>query len=252
MKNKLIKGSLMLALILVAIGGAYIGTKEAKSNNSKGKTELVDNKGASDTKEETAAAEFSKEGALDAATKMLKELQKSPDESMSLEDRMTEVSSKKGYESSTIFTDEGWEFIHLEDFMATDPRGKTLAAQSLLSVIHSIELVGNQDLEPADIDIEGVVYLDKKLRTAFVPLDLYTNTPTNLSLEMGYIDGKWVLQPYTLIAQIAIRTMDDSVIAETPEAKGASSSAKENKEKESSSDNPSDDKKKEETKKEDK
>lgn len=225
MKNKILRGVFALVLLGIVANVTYWAVTNTNDDKPKTEEKVEITSDSSEDKEEVATSKFTKEGALLSATEMLRELQKSPVDGMTLEDRMKEVSNNSEYDPKTIFTDKGWEYIHLSDFMASDPRGKTLAAQSLLSVIHSIELVDNKGIEPANIDIEGVVYLDKKLRTTFVPLDLYTNSPTNLSFEMGYIDGAWVLQPYTLITQIAIRTMDDSVIVDTPEAKGSVSSS---------------------------
>lgn len=159
---------------------------------------------------------FSREGAVIATTELIKELNVSPDGKMSLEDRMKEV-SKETYDKNLIFTDKAWAKLRLTDFMSTDPRGTTLSAQSLLSVIHSIQETGNKEMTPAEIDYSGVVYFDKDMKIAYVPVDLYTNAPTNLSFEMMYKDGEWVLQPYSLIAQIAIRSMDTDTANKTPE-----------------------------------
>lgn len=161
---------------------------------------------------------FTREGAVAATTELIKELNVAPDGKMTLEDRMDEV-SKETYDKNSIFTEKAWDSLHLTDFMATDPRGATLTAQSLLSVVHTIQDTGNKEMTPAEVDYSGVVYFDEEMKLAYVPVDLYTNAPTNLSFEMMYKDGEWVLQPYSLIAQIAIRNMDNVLAEQTPEGK---------------------------------
>lgn len=224
------KGKIILGLILgVALigGGAFYfmnnseaPKKEETTSSVVDSSQVMEDKDSSkpEPEPEKVVDEFTKEGAVKATTEMLKELQKAPDDKLTLANRMDKVSAKD-YNKSEIFTEAGWNYIHLSDFMQTDPRGATLAAQALLSVIHSIEETGNKDMKPAEVDLSGVVYFDEKLKTAYVPIDLYTNAPTNLSFEMVYINDVWILQPYTLIAQIAIRTMEQSVISQTPEGK---------------------------------
>lgn len=161
----------------------------------------------SDETPEELLPNLDKNSAVLATTEMLKELQKSPDGKSTLAERMEKVSGDN-FKEDEIFTEAGWNYIYLSDFMSTDPRGKKLTAQSLLSVIHSIEENDNKDLNASDVDYSGVVYLDPTLKAAYIPVDLYTNAATNLSFEMVFINGEWKLQPYTLISQIALKTVE--------------------------------------------
>lgn len=205
-----------------------VNTEMSEEQKKQENKELTEKEKAKKAEEEKKLAEqkakeeeekrLSREGAVEATTALIKELEKSPDGKMSLEDRMKEV-SKETYDKNLIFTSEAWKKLHLTDFMATDPRGATLTSQSLLSVIHTIKDTGNNEMKPAEVDYSGVVYFDKEMKIAYVPIDLYTNAPTNLSFEMMYKDGEWVLQPYSLIAQIAIRNMDSDTANKTPEGK---------------------------------
>ena len=242
-KFKIILGVIILAGL---VGGFYFLTSKP-TNNEKPKETTVkkETKKTEPSKEEekvTKNEDFSREGAVKATEVMLKELQKSPVKDLTLEQRATEVASGK-YDKKRIFTDEGWKKLRLTDFMEKDPRGAVLSAQSMLSVINSIEQANNKSITPTAIDYSGAVYFDKEVKTAYVPVDLYTNSPTNRSFEMVYVDGQWVLQPYSLIAQIAIRNMNKVTADKTPEGKTESAPSKIEEKNESKASSDSDDKK---------
>lgn len=229
----------LLIIVIVAIilgAGVYAIKNQASQNNDKKTTSTVMSTSTSSstvTSESSVSSEpqsstevseeldlsnpdetvdellpnLDKNSAVLATTEMLKELQKSPDGKSTLAERM-EKASGDNFKEDEIFTKAGWNYIYLSDFMSTDPRGKKLTAQSLLSVIHSIEENDNKDLNASDVDYSGVVYLDPTLKAAYVPVDLYTNAATNLSFEMVLINGEWKLQPYTLISQIALKSVE--------------------------------------------
>lgn len=202
------------ALLLVIVSGVVftsISNKEKKDAEqarvekvekpSPNKKKIKENDSKLDT------ANFSREGAVNALTSMLKEMKVSPIEGKDLKWRMDEV-SKETYNKEDIFTSKAWNSIRLIDFMEKDPRGEKLTAQSLLSVIHTIDETGNEELVPMKVDYSGVVFFDEEMKEASIPLDLYTNSPTSINIDLKFVNNEWRLEPHSLVAQIAIMNID--------------------------------------------
>lgn len=230
-KKSIIIGIIVVVIAIIIGAFALLGAKT--SNNDKQETKATTEQSTPKEKEkEVKKEEFTKEGAVNAATEILKLMQVAPVSGQSMEDRIKELSNEKP-DFDKVFKKEAWDKVKLTDFMETDPRGKILTGQSMLSVLYSIEEVGNKEMKPADVDLSGVVYFDEEVKVAYVPVDLYTNVPTNLSFELVYIDGEWLFQPYTLIAQLAIKTMEQSALAQTPEGKNSVELPEESKDSES-------------------
>lgn len=228
-KNKTTKNVVigLIIVLIVVVGGGYVYSLNQNTNETENTTTSIsetinsstnDSTVDSEKEDEKTKDEFTKEGAVAAVTNILQELSESPDKELSDEDRVNEL-SKEDFDKTKIFTEEGWDKFHLADFMETDRRGEILIGQSMVSVIHAIKETGNEKLEPSEVDYAGVVLFDETMKTAYVPVDLYTNVPTNLSFEMVYINDEWKVQPYMLISQIAIRTMEQAAIAESIEGK---------------------------------
>ena len=190
-------------------------SSESTSSSSSSKSE-ADKTSSSDAKNMT------RQNAVDAATQLLKAVQKAPDGKMSEADRIKAL--KNNTDPKTLVGQDAWDKIYLSDFMGSDKRGAKLTAQALLNVVSSIESSGNNNLTPSQMDYNGAVYLDTKTKTAYVPLNLYTNASTNISLEMIYVDGQWKLSPFSLISEISIRVVSNDSIKGTPEADENSSS----------------------------
>lgn len=165
---------------------------------------------------------MTRQSAVSAATKLLQAVQVAPDGKTSEADRLKQL--KANTDPKKILTQDTWDQIHLSDFMSSDKRGPKLTAQALLNVVSSIESDGNKSLTPAKMDYTGVVYLDNTTKTAYVPLNLYTDASTNISLEMVYINGQWKLSPFSLISEISIRLVSNDSIKGSPEADENSSS----------------------------
>lgn len=101
--------------------------------------------------------------------------------------------------------------IRLVDFMDTDNRGRILTAQAVLEVAQGIVNDGNKSITATHAkDYNTIVYFDKAMKTAVVPVDLYTNVPTNLNMTFEYIDGQWKFDPYNLISEISVRQADNT------------------------------------------
>ena len=199
--NKKMKIFLIVIFVGLVLGISAVFILNKNLNTNRDKETLVKKEGKTTNKN---TDEFSKNGAVKATTDALKELQKTPSPDLTLEERAKKVSSLN-YDKKSVFTNSGWSKLRLQDFMKDDPRGAALTAQSILSVINLIETSGNKEINATPIDYSGAVYFDSDAKIAYVPVDLYTNSSTNLTFEMVYIDGKWTMQTYSLISQIAIK-----------------------------------------------
>lgn len=213
----------IMSVLLVTVLSIVLTVTLNKGSDTKGKetTTSVTEKSTSNSEKSNAKADFSKKSAVSTLTSMLNEFDKAPKDKMTLEERAKEL-NKDNYDKGKIFSDKAWNSIQLDDFMKTDPRGVKLTAQSILSVLNAIHSsTSSKTIAPAEVDYSGVVYLDSQAKIAYIPLDLYTGTSTNFSIELFYMDGEWKLQPYSLITQLAIKTTAANAIQES---QGATSS----------------------------
>lgn len=168
---------------------------ENKTNSANTKVENVLPNRTDETKEN-----FSKEGALEAATNMLKSFANDPSGNTSIEDRIKGIDKDKkidGYVSDTAKS-----YLYLKDFMDKE-EGYTTTSMTMLAIVSSLNEIGNKNLDPVTSDVQ-YIYLDETTRIAQVPLEYYTGSGGAVSLEMVYVDGQWKLSPYSLIQAIQL------------------------------------------------
>lgn len=168
---------------------------ENKTNSANTKVENVLPNRTDETKEN-----FSKEGALEAATNMLKSFANDPSGNTSIEDRIKGIDKDKkidGYVSDTAKS-----YLYLKDFMDKE-EGYTTTSMTMLAIVSSLNEIGNKNLDPVTSDVQ-YIYLDETTRIAQVPLEYYTGSGSAVSLEMVYVDGQWKLSPYSLIQAIQL------------------------------------------------
>ena len=166
-----------------------------KGNTTDTKIEKVLPNRTDETKEN-----FSKEGALEAATNMLKSFANDPSGNTSIEDRIKGIDKDKkidGYVSDTAKS-----YLYLKDFMDKE-EGYTTTSMTMLAIVSSLNEIGNKNLDPVTSDVQ-YIYLDETTRIAQVPLEYYTGSGGAVSLEMVYVDGQWKLSPYSLIQAIQL------------------------------------------------
>ena len=168
---------------------------ENKTNSANTKVENVLPNRTDETKEN-----FSKEGALEAATNMLKSFANDPSGNTSIEDRIKGIDKDKkidGYVSDTAKS-----YLYLKDFMDKE-EGYTTTSMTMLAIVSNLNEIGNKNLDPVTSDVQ-YIYLDETTRIAQVPLEYYTGSGGAVSLEMVYVDGQWKLSPYSLIQAIQL------------------------------------------------
>ena len=168
---------------------------ENKTNSVNTKVENVLPNRTDETKEN-----FSKEGALEAATNMLKAFYSDPSNKLSIDDRIKGINKDKKLDD--YISDSAKSYLYLKDFMDKE-EGYTTSSIAILAIIKNLTEIGNENLNPVSTDTQ-YVYLDETTRIAQIPLDYYTGAGGAVSLEMVYVDGQWKLSPYSLLQSIQL------------------------------------------------
>lgn len=168
---------------------------ENKINSDNTKVENVLPNRTDETKEN-----FSKEGALEAATNMLKSFNADPSNKLSIEDRIKGIDKDKKLDD--YISDSAKSYLYLKDFMDKE-EGYTTSSIAILAIIKNLTEIGNENLNPVSNDTQ-YVYLDETTRIAQVPLDYFTGVGGAVSMELVYVDGQWKLSPYSLLQSIQL------------------------------------------------
>ena len=166
---------------------------ENKINSANTKVENVLPNRTDETKEN-----FSKEGALEAATNMLKSFNADPSNKLSIDDRIKGIDKDKKLDD--YISASAKSYLYLKDFMDKE-EGYTTSSMAILAIIKNLTEIGNENLNPVSTDTQ-YVYLDETTRIAQIPLDYYTGVGGAVSLEM--VDGQWKLSPYSLLQSIQL------------------------------------------------
>ena len=124
---------------------------ENKTNSANTKVENVLPNRTDETKEN-----FSKEGALEAATNMLKSFYADPSNKLSIDDRIKGIDKDKKLDS--YISDSAKSYLYLKDFMDKE-EGYTTSAMAILAIIKNLTEIGNENLNPVRNDTQ-YVYLD--------------------------------------------------------------------------------------------
>ena len=168
---------------------------ENKTNSVNTKIENVLPNRTDETKEN-----FSKEGALEAATNMLKSFYVDPSNKLSIDDIIKGIYKDKKLDN--YISDSAKSYLYLKDFMDKE-EGYTTSSMAILAIIKNLTEIGNENLNPVSNDTQ-YVYLDETTRIAQVPLDYYTGVGGAVSMELVYVDGQWKLSPYSLLQSIQL------------------------------------------------
>lgn len=95
--------------------------------------------------------------------------------------------------------------IHFTDYFDKNPILKNTTYISLATMSSIINTTaGNKNFEPVTEEAWKSIYLDQEVGQAFVPLQIFTGTPTAFSLEFVYINGSWKLAPYSLVEAVKL------------------------------------------------
>ena len=157
---------------------------------------------------------FSKDGAIKALVSTLKELGENREgNEFTIEEKIKKVAEEE-LPIEDVLTDKAIEQLYYAEEFGEDDFNKMFTINALLTYLDLIVDQAGEDFSPIEEMVDSVVYLDSKLMTAHIPLDLLLGATTGVAFEMQYIDGEWKLNPYT--ATMSLHLMGMIEASKTP------------------------------------
>lgn len=203
--------------ILVEVGKDPAGQTEGVANAEPVKTADVDSKD-----KEKDAAEKEKADSAGRTSKDSGEVKK-VDESKPAEkedsiNKRLELLNNEETDIEDVLTKDAIDMLYMAEEFGGEKFNRQFAASSLL-IYHDIILDSSEtdDFKPVIQSYDEIVYLDNKLMTAHIPLDIFVGTGSGIAFEMQYIDGEWELNPYTAMMSLNLMGILNNT-EETPEA----------------------------------
>lgn len=203
--------------ILVEVGKDPAGQTEGVANAEPAKTADVDSKD-----KEKDAAEKEKADSAGRTSKDSGEVKK-VDESKPAEkedsiNKRLELLNNEETDIEDVLTKDAIDMLYMAEEFGGEKFNRQFAASSLL-IYHDIILDSSEtdDFKPVIQSYDEIVYLDNKLMTAHIPLDIFVGTGSGIAFEMQYIDGEWKLNPYTAMMSLNLMGILNNT-EETPEA----------------------------------
>lgn len=146
---------------------------------------------------------FSREDAVDSLTEIIVGVEKDiNNKDRSIEDGLKILDNNKK-DMPDVLRKEVIDKIYLAEDFGDDLFNRQFATSSLLLYNKIIkDSTKEKTINPLIEQYDEVVYLDNKLMTAHIPLDIYIGRSTGIAFEMQYIDGKWKLNPYTAMMSL--------------------------------------------------
>lgn len=163
--------------ILISVGQA----PPASSENKESSSELVE----------------SKESEVDKESK-----ESEVDEEITIADRLKTISDDEK-DIQDVLTQETIDMLYFAEEFGKDKFNRQFAASAML-IYYDLVVDSSKSTEftPVIQSYDEIVYLDNKLMTAHIPLDIFIGSGTGVSFEMQYIDGEWKLNPYTAMMSL--------------------------------------------------
>lgn len=146
---------------------------------------------------------FSREAAVNKLTEILQAV---GEDERTIEERLIEIENEDT-DINDVLSEKVTDNLYLEKKFNENSFNRRFTASSLL-VFNNILTEGSEDpVEPTIVTYDEIVYLDEDLLNAHVPLDIYTGSGTGIAFEMQYIDGEWMLNPYTASMSLNLMTI---------------------------------------------
>lgn len=201
-KNKLSWGILsivLLAIVMISITIFIVNKEKTKYENMEPEKIYVgyDN--------EKKLENFSREKAVEAMQDVLVSIGKDVDgKERSVEDRMKSL-DKNNTELEDVINKSTIDKIYLADEFKKEKFNRQFAASALLTYHQLIsESTKSKEFKPLIEDFSDIVYLDNKMKTAHIPLDVFIGENRGIAFEMQYIDGEWKFNPYTSMMSLVM------------------------------------------------
>lgn len=95
--------------------------------------------------------------------------------------------------------------LYLAEDFKKSKFNRQFAASALLTYHQLIaETTESDEFKPLIDVFDEIVYLDNKLMTAHIPLDVFIGENGGVAFEMQYIDGEWKFNPYTSMMSLVM------------------------------------------------
>lgn len=202
--NKKTKITLIAFLVAALVGTSvyFMSNKKTEERSTENPTEDITDESFKNTGGDSSKATkeyFSKKGAANKLAKAMNELyNKHGDKLYNL---AAELSSKPNAWDKVVDKNFINRYIRTVDILDQD-EVDGISISGLAVLTDNIKSITKKE-EPIEVkyNLEQTVYLDEKMKMAYVPLDVFTGKAGIISIEMVYIDGEWKVVPYSMIQQ---------------------------------------------------
>lgn len=150
-----------------------------------------------ENKESSSELVESKESEVDKESK-----ESEVDKEITIADRLKTISDDEK-DIQDVLTQETIDMFYFAEEFGKDKFNRQFAASAML-IYYDLVVDSSKSTEftPVIQSYDEIVYLDNKLMTAHIPLDIFIGSGTGVSFEMQYIDGEWKLNPYTAMMSL--------------------------------------------------
>ena len=203
--------------ILVEVGKDPAGQTEGVANAEPAKTADVDSKDKEKDAAEKEKADSAGRTSKDSGAVKKVDESKPAEKEDSINKRL-ELLNNEETDIEDVLTKDAIDMLYMAEEFGGEKFNRQFAASSLL-IYHDIILDSSEtdDFKPVIQSYDEIVYLDNKLMTAHIPLDIFVGTGSGIAFEMQYIDGEWKLNPYTAMMSLNLMGILNNT-EETPEA----------------------------------
>lgn len=193
---------ILLAIALISITIFVIKNEKKEINQQEPKIVYVE-KNTGETLEN-----FTRKDAVKALNNILVNVGKDiEDNDRNVEERL-KILEKDNSKIEDVLRKEVIDNLYLEEEFGQNNFNLRFIASGLLVYNRIItETIKIEDFKPVLLDFDELVYFDRKLMSAQIPLDIFIGKGTGMSFEMQYIDGEWKLNPYTAIMSLNLMSI---------------------------------------------
>lgn len=196
---------IILAITLISVTIFAVNKETEKISNMEPSTVYVG-------KDDEVLDNFSKKDAVEAMKDVLMSIDEDvDDEKRTLEERI-EAMDKESSDLDDVISDKTIDKLYLEEEFEKNKFNRQFAASALLTFRKMTEDVNHEEINIFEDVLDELVYLDSKMMTAHIPVDVFTGDSRGFSFQMEYIDGEWKFNPYTsmmsLVMIINYQTME--------------------------------------------
>lgn len=190
---------ILLAIIMASITIFIVNKEKEKIANQEPEKIYV---GYNDEK---LLENFSREEAVNSMQTLLKGIEQDVDgKERTIEERMKALDNPDA-ELEDVINKATIDKLYLSEEFKKEKFNRQFTASVLLTYYQLIsETTDSQDFNPLVEDFSDIVYLDNKMKTAHIPLDVFIGDNKGIAFEMQYIDGEWKFNPYTSMMSLVM------------------------------------------------